>query len=215
MGMFLNYQNLAENYMPNNLVKAFPQHQIDTKLDPLEASKPYEDYNTKGELTGYFWRYGETLNLEFNIDGEITVEPEAIVYTTTGIVPTEWTMGRVGQTAYNVVDLRSWKCYGIVDKKYYWQEDDEFTYPLNTDRSIYVSAEDYLKGKFVEVTLYNFRREPVCKKVYPATQRVIFAIDKELSARLPRSVYYCSVVVFNNEMSVTIFDQNDCQLVVK
>ena len=69
MGMFLNYQNIANSY-PNNLVNAFPSCDICSKLNPLEASKPYEEYNIKGDLIGYFWRYGETLNLEFDIDGE-------------------------------------------------------------------------------------------------------------------------------------------------
>ena len=35
MGMFLNYQNLADNYMPNNLMRAFPKQHIDSKLCPV------------------------------------------------------------------------------------------------------------------------------------------------------------------------------------
>lgn len=216
MGMFYNYQNIAENYMPNNLINAFPCKLTTSKLDPLEASKPFEEYNTKGELTGYFWRQGETLNLEFNIDGEITIESDALIFKSHGAAPTEYTMGKVGQKAYNILDLRSYECVAATSRgKYVWEQDAEFTYPLNSDRSVYISAEDYLKDKQVTVTLYNFRMEPVCSKVFSASPRVIFTIDKELSSRLVKGIYYCSVTVSNEEVCYTIFDSNDCNLLVK
>ena len=68
--MFYNYQNISDAYTPNNLINAFPSYTKDSKLVSKEMSKPFEEYNTKGELTGYFWRYGETLNLEFNLGKE-------------------------------------------------------------------------------------------------------------------------------------------------
>lgn len=215
MGMFLNYQNIAKNYVPNNLINAFPSKMNSSKLDPLDASKPFEEYNAKGELTGYFWRQGETLNLEFNIDGEITLEADAILLTAHGQTPTIQTMGKVGQKAYNIVDLKSWRCVGISSMQFIWQEDEEFTYPLNSDRSVYISAADYLKDKEVEVTLYNFRMEPICKKVFAASPTIVFEIDRELSAALPKGIYHCSVTVFNKDVCYTVFDSNDCDLLVK
>lgn len=215
MGMFLNYQNIAKNYVPNNLINAFPSMMNGSKLDPLDASKPFEEYNAKGELTGYFWRQGETLNLEFNIDGEITLEADAILLTAHGQAPTTQTMGKVGQKAYNIVDLKSWKCVAVSAMQFIWQEDIEFTYPLNSDRSVYISAADYLKDKEVEVTLYNFRLEPICKKVFAARPTIVFSIDRELSAVLPKGIYHCSVTVFNKDVCYTVFDANDCDLLVK
>ena len=216
MGMFLNYHNIDSNYRPNNLINAFPSKMNSSKLDPLDSSKPFEEYNTKGELTGYFWRYGETLNLEFNIDGEITIESNAMLLKSKGQEPTTVTMGKVGQRVYNIIDLRSWTCVAVTTtNKYIWEEDDEFTYPLNSDRSVYISVNDYLKDKKAEVTLYNFRMEPICKKIYDATPTIIFPIDKELSKALPKGIYYCSVTVFNNEVCYTIFDSTDCSLLVK
>lgn len=215
MGMFLNYQNIAKNYVPNNLINAFPSKMNSSKLDPLDASKPFEEYNAKGELTGYFWRQGETLNLEFNIDGEITLEADAILLTAHGQAPTTQTMGKVGQKAYNIVDLKSWRCVAVSAMEFIWQEDAEFTYPLNSDRSVYISAADYLKDKEVEVTLYNFRMEPICKKVFAASPTIVFAIDRELSAALSKGIYHCSVTVFNKDVCYTVFDANDCDLLVK
>ena len=213
--MFLNYQNLADNYIPNNLINAFPYRTKETKLDPITASKPFEEYNAKGELIGYFWRYGETLNLEFNIEGEITIETDAILLKVKGQTPTTKTIGKVGQRAYNIVDLASWTCSGMTYGEYIWNQDAEFTYPVSATRSVYLSADDYLSDKSVEVTLYNFRMEPICKKLYPASSTIIFNIDRELSNQLVKGIYYCSVIVFNEKVCYTIFDSNDCTLLVK
>ena len=69
--MFTNYQNLSDSYIPNNMNSCSCKPQSYTKLDPCEATKPYELYNAKNELEGYFWNYGDSINLEFEIDGEI------------------------------------------------------------------------------------------------------------------------------------------------
>lgn len=213
--MFYNYQNIADNYMPNNLMNAFPTKHKDSKLNPLEASKPYEEYNAKGELEGYYWRYGETLNLEFNIDGEITIESDALVVSGKGQAPDNKTIGEIGQRYYNVGDLKSYTCLAAVNGLYLWQEDEDFTYPVNEDRSVYISAEDYLNGKTAEVTIYNFRMEPVCQKVYAASPKIRFFIDSELSRALVKGIYYCSVRVFDNMTNVVAFDTTDCKLLVK
>ena len=70
--------------------------------------------------------------------------------------------------------------------------------------------------KKVEVTLYNFRMEPIHKELYPhAAPTIVFKIDRELSNLLPKGIYHCSVTVFNDEVCYTIFDTNDCDLLVK
>lgn len=215
MGMFLNYQNLADNYIPNNLINTYPHNISNSKLNPVDASKPYEEYNAKGELSGYFWRYGETLNLEFQLDGEITIESDAILLKSAGQTPTEKTIGKIGQRVYNIIDLRSWTCIAITDENYTWQEDKEFTYPLNSDKSVYVSAEDYLSDKQVEVTIYNFRMEPVVQKIYSGSSTIVFHIDNKLSKLLQKGIYYCKVTVFNSDVSQVVFDTTDCNLIVK
>jgi hypothetical protein len=215
MGMFLNYQNIADNYVPNNLINAFPTRLKESKFNSIEASKPYEEYNAKGEIEGYFWRYGDTLNLEFNIDGEITLEGNALIVSGKGQVPNHTTVGYAGQRLYNITDLKSYTCKAISGGKYLWEEDEVFTYPSGAERSVYVSAEDYLKDKQVEVTIYNFRMEPICKKVYRGSSIIVFSIDKELSNSLVKGIYYCSLRVFSNTTSETIFEPTDCKLLVK
>ena len=74
--MFTSYQKLSDNYIPNNLTKEHDHLKCKsyTKLDPQKAGKPYELYNAKGELEGYTWYEGMVLNLEFNIEGELTLD---------------------------------------------------------------------------------------------------------------------------------------------
>lgn len=213
MGMFLNYQNIAANYTPNNLMSSFPVGKSYTKLDPVEASKPYEEYNAKGELIGYFWHYGETLNLEFNIDGEIIVEDDALVITTKGLIPSPG-YGKLGQRAYNTIDKRSWTCTNIMDGKFVWTEDEEFKYQ-ECGKSVYVVAEDYLVDKQIEVCLYNFRMEPIHTQLFDGTSKIIFQINKDLSAKLLKGLYYCSLTVVDSSVRLPIFDSHDCVLLVK
>lgn len=216
MGMFSNYDNITPNYIPNNIKCSFPVVKSYTKLDPVQASKPYEEYNTKGELVGYFWRYGETLNLEFNIEGEITVESDAIIFACSGDEPTLETKGKLNQRAYNIADLRSWTCVNIVDELHYvWEEDQEFTYDESSDTKIYISAKDFLQDKNIKIALYNFRHELIHEEVVDGTPKVIFSIDTELSKQLKRGLYYCSLTVFNSCVTLPIFNSTDCTLLVK
>ena len=213
MGMFLNYHNIADNYKPNNLICTFPVGRSYTKLDPVQASKPYEEYDSKGNLIGYFWHYGETLNLEFNIDGEITVEDDAIILTSKGAVPSPFT-GALMQRAYNTADKRSWTCTDIVDNEFIWTEDAEFTYD-ESGKSVYVTAADYMKDKQVNVTLYSFRMEPIHSELFEGNTKIIFPITTDLSKTLLKGIYYCSLTVFNDSVNLPIFSSADCTLLVK
>ena len=73
-GMFDNYENLADDYVPNNLRPSHPPKKpCSDNLDPCRPNKPYEDYDAKNNLVGYWWYYGNTFNLEFNIEQEATI----------------------------------------------------------------------------------------------------------------------------------------------
>lgn len=216
MNMFTNYQDLSNMYIPNNLSKAYPTYSAPTKLNPVNASKPYEEYNTKGELEGYFWRYGESINLEFDLDGEITVESNSIVFYTNGRTPiTENSVADVGTKAYNVADLISWECIARHQDACEWRRDVEFTYPAGADKTIYISAVDYLKDKKVKINLYNFRMESVHEVFLPGNPQIILCIDPELSKKFNKGIYYCSVEVIGRNTHQTVFAPQDCKLLVK
>jgi hypothetical protein len=73
--MFSNYENIPDMYIPSNRPTCPPPEKCCPNLDPCKPTRPYyADYDIEGNLVGYWWYYGNTLNLEFTIDGEITVE---------------------------------------------------------------------------------------------------------------------------------------------
>lgn len=218
MGMFLNYQNIADNYRPNNLVCSFPVGKSYTKLDPVDASKPFEEYDAKGDLIGYSWRYGETLNLEFNIDGEIVVESDCIIYAAHNDGPTALTAGYVGRRAYNILDFISWTCIAVSpdEEVFLWEQDEIFEHDLeNATDSVYVSATDYLADKHLELKICNFRYETVFSKVFEGTSKLIFNIDSILSKQLVKGIYYCELTVLGDDLVTPIFTKNDCVFLVK
>lgn len=156
MGMFDSYDNIKDHYIPSN--KPTPPTQNDSIYHPLKPNKPFEKYNAEGELIGYYWYYGDTVNLEFTIEGEV----------------------------------------------------------VNEDSSKYIDAAEFMKDKQVTVQICNFRREPIITKTYAGDAIITFAIDEEISKKLVRGNYYCTVTVFNNHgLNKTLFYQDDCTLYVE
>lgn len=68
MSLFTNYDNLPETYVPNNMRK---QNPVLGKYPPV---KPLEEYNAKGELVGYSWKYGDNVVLNFKLSGYVTYD---------------------------------------------------------------------------------------------------------------------------------------------
>ena len=227
MGMFTNYETLQDEYIPSNTKPDCPKPP-NPKLEPLIPKKPYEEFNEEGQLIGYWWNYGDIVTLEFDIDGEVTIEDDAILYTASGEGPTTNTKGRVGQKAYNlyykisdneVVDMKSWTCVGRDTQTlaYLWNEDEKFSPPEEGQRDVYITAQDFLSDKQITVQLYNFRHELITSKLFNGTTEVRFDIDKKLSDSLVKGVYYCSLTVWNQDETYnqTIFQQEETTLIVK
>lgn len=73
-GMFDNYNHPS----PGN-----PHHHPHHKPEPKpnvssRPDKPYESYDENGDICGYWWYEGDTIVLEFAIEGEVTVDQEVI-----------------------------------------------------------------------------------------------------------------------------------------
>ena len=193
MGMFDNYDSLADNYspkyVPNNIRPTQPTPcGIPSKLDPCEPNKPYVDYNAMGQIQGYWWHYGDTVNLEFNISGEATYESD---------------------TSEEV-------------------NSDASISPLQVGQ--YLLPDDFFKDKTIQVQLYNFRQEEMVidkqllMKTYgyddliineDKSATVIFVIDKDISKKLVKGVYYITLKVLSDDYQDTLFGTADATLTVK
>jgi len=159
--MFSNYENIPDMYIPSNRPTCPPPEKCCPNLDLCKPTRPYyADYDIEGNLVGYWWYYGNTFDLEFNIEGEITVE---------------------GSLQWSPID-------------------------------------EFIDGKLVTMNLYNFRREIIYTQVIKATSsKVIFSIDQELSNKLVRGVYYCSLSISDEKLGFdqTVLQMEDCVLNVK
>lgn len=158
--MFKTFQNLSDCYIPDNMTCKSDIGKSYTKLDPVMSSRPYELYDSFGNVCGYFWYYGESVTLEFEIDGEVTL-------------------------------------------------DDGST------NGLFIDASDYLKGKIIDVKLYNFRLEEIYSKMFDGASLVALTIDSELSKMFKKGIYYCSLSVIGQDSVEKIFDCTDCKLLVK
>lgn len=177
--MFTNYQNLSEYYTPNNLAKYQQRPCSYTKFNSNNITYPYELYNAKGELEGYFWHYGDQIELAFELSGELTLENE-------------------------------------------------------TGTGEYVDITDFIKDKVFTFRLFNFRHEIIYEITKPGTQVMLapncplgdgiidiptptlsICIDSELSKKLVKGIYYCSLIASGESFKETLFDTSDCKLLVK
>lgn len=188
MGMFDNYNNIDKDYIPTNENKCCGKNNI-----PF-VKAPNVEYNVENEPVGYYWYYGDTINLRIHLTGSIKVAQDSIIYTATGQAPTTETVGIIDQKAYNVIDLISWTCTAIIDSDYIWTQDDDFITP-DAGKGVYFTAEKYLEGKTVRATIYNFRHEQVDNKIFLGNTIITYPIDAELSNKLVKGVYYLEVVV--------------------
>lgn len=181
------------------------------------VDKTYEEYDANGKLVGYFWYQGDTPIIQFVIDGELAVQSNSIIYVQEGQAPDENTVAEIGQKAYNLHDYISWTCVAISDSTFMWLVDDEFSYNPLGNKKIYFNVTDYLSGKEITATFFNFRNEIIYQVKVPSSTTVSIPIDEETTKLFVKGVYSCSLVLFDAEQSsaVTILDNEDCKLIVK
>ena len=207
MSMFDNYNNIHDEYISSNKDKHRQQY------IPADR-KPYEEYNEEGELIGYSWRYGDRVNLQFELSGEITIPDNSIVYSVSGYTPTSATKGEINQKAYNVMDLISWTCVMASTDEYMWLQDDEFTYP-EQGKNVFFTLADYIKGKTIRLNIFNFRHEEIYTENFEGNTTIELQINNKLSAKLIKGIYYLDMVVCDQENDNYINAIDNLQLIIK
>ena len=71
--MFQNFTNLNTSYTPNPFQPGYPVMQQNCAIKSVDINKPYEILNADRTLKGYFWYYGNSVDLVFDLEGEITL----------------------------------------------------------------------------------------------------------------------------------------------
>jgi hypothetical protein len=183
--MFENYDNITTTNKCNgaNNCKSF--------------NSPYEDYDEKGNLIGYKWAYGSTIDLDFNLSGQISFPSDSIIYKEANQTPTMQTVGEINSLAYNVVDLKKWQLKAIVNGEYIWQEESIYNTPNEGDLNCYITADDYLKHKKLIFKLFDNNLCKVDEKIYDAESSITYTINKELADKLTKGIYYFSLECYD------------------
>lgn len=226
--LFTNYQNINPNYEPSN-IKPIP-NPCKPKLEPCKPTKPYEEYNAEGKLEGYYWNYGDTINLEFDVSGEVT-----IIDGETYISALDFLIGKTAvmtiydfrgdviatQKLYTSTTLQRnsvIKAGSIINGVTY---NEDFTIEESSltieKQSILKIGSTLAKGTTINNKIYE--EETVTETeliLYPGT-KILFEIDKELSDKLIKGVYTCTLILYdeNNSYVDTLFSQQDGKLIVK
>ena len=65
MGLFTKFDNIYDTNISASQV-----------CNMKVGSLPYEDYDSDGNLVGYYWHYGDTVELDIEITGEVVAENE-------------------------------------------------------------------------------------------------------------------------------------------
>ena len=156
MSMFDNYENLREDYIPNNTeVPKLPLRKV------IHHSFPIKEKNIVGKFVGCSFNYGDTLPLEFYFNPTVLVEENAIILESNS-EPSSATEGLLGQRAYNGNTMREWVCETLDQSTYSWREEKEFTIPNCGTKELTVKPfggnPQWAKA---EVVISNFRREKI------------------------------------------------------
>ncbi len=126
-------------------------------IEPKAPNKPYELTNDLGEVIGYYWYYGESIDLVLSIDGEVTDETS----------------------------------------------------------STYIPAADFVNGKKIKFTLYNFRHEEIFTKTVEASTEVKVEIDSQLSQTICRGNYYGEFTLFDITTNIVLIPQEKLSISIK
>lgn len=215
--IFDSYDNPAKAEQPEFDKPFCPPPQPPAKpLKPFKPNKPYEEYNAEGQLVGFWWNYGNSVNLEFELSGYVTIE-EADTYVPVREfikdkniqitlynfrheeITTRFYSGSDYQTiTYSEAHNVNKRTIGV-----YYTHRTETDPETGEVISVYEPVdlpEDYEEG----VTYY--KQDDI---------EVIFGIDEDFSKKLLKGVYFCSVAIVSADFMATVFFQEDCTLQVK
>lgn len=204
--MFEQYDNLSSQYIPSNM----NQHSCVPKINPfLETTgpkKPYEEVNAEGQVIGYWWGYGDTINLEFELSGNVTLDESYILardFIKNKQIQICLYNFRHEQIQTKLFDGNDYQ-YIVYKQAPYVNDKTHGLYYIYEDDSY---KQVQLPDQYDKNTKYYEEENP----------KVIFTIDKTMSLDLVRGVYYCSVSIIDNELNntITLINQDDLVLTVR
>lgn len=173
--MFEKYDNIPEDYTPNNFKRLLNNCKKPQKLVNIEVNSPYEIINIKGELLGYSWNYGDILNLQFQLIGKFNVENNTPIYF-------------------------------ISNGKEELPDEPQVTQ---------IGVSEFVEGKTATIELLNFRQEVIYTETVDASEVLVLNINSEFYNKVNKGVYTLNIYLESEESRVTIFESDDCIILIK
>lgn len=210
--IFDNYDNLKEQYIPSNMNRKPCPPKANPFLDPAVPKQPYCEYNAEGNIVGYWWPYGNTVNLEFDLDGYVTIDGSDVYVDARDFIKDKQIKIQIYNFRHEVIDTK------LYDGKDYqtitYHRAPEVNKHTHGVYYIYKEKED--GGEYIAVNLpENYDKN---EKYFKAADiEVIYPIDADKSLTFEKGTYYCSLSIVSKELNQTVFfeDQDCCTLMVK
>lgn len=194
-------------------IKPKPPCKPSNFLKPFKPKKPFEDYNAEGELVGYWWGYGDTIDLEFCLSGYVLDDIENTYMTVREFVKDK----NINFTLYN------FRHEEIITKTYKGADYQEPTYsevdwvtPLTKGVFYIYTPVEPSGGTYTQVILPEQYQEDTTYYIQDDV-KVVFSIDAELALKLVRGVYFCSLTITstNNDFAYTVYYQENSTFTIR
>lgn len=208
--IFDSYDNLKDQYIPSNMNRKPCPPKANPFLDPAIPKKPYCEYNAEGNIVGYWWPYGNTVNLEFELDGYVTIDEENVYVDVRDFIKDKQLQIKIYNFRHEVIDTK------LYDGKDYQVAKFIRAPEVNKHTKgvyyIYVTEDN---GKYIPVDLPKQYDE---NQTYYKQQdvEIIYPIDEDKSASMfEKGTYYCSLSIISKGINETVFFEDNCTLMVK
>lgn len=213
MQLFDNFDNIPQNYIPNNMFPRIPE--IMVALDNDTVKPLFRD----GRQVGYKWNWGDVIKLPIKNEIHIKVPNGSLTTDTPDEVPTTETVGDfIGQKFYNFKDFRSWTLREILKEEiqpyyegeeqeisdevsdevvytYVWEEDPMFTYSKNIGQD-YTLPLPWNEHDQIVVQLFNFRKECIREDIYYEPD-IVWELTPDESLKIVAGIYFLNVHIEN------------------
>lgn len=203
--IFDNYENISSQYIPSNMNK---KHKVPTNnpfLEHIGPKRPYEIINAEGELVGYWWAYGDTVDLDFELTGIVTIDGSDKYIDVEQFIKDK-------QIKIEIFDFRHENIHTVIyeGNNFIAQSYKPVTVDSRTIGYYYVYENDKyeivkLPDSYQQGITY-YEKEPI---------HVILPINLTLSQEMVKGTYYCSLSIISKTLSATIFFEDSCTLEVR
>lgn len=147
MNLFTEFANISTTYSPHSFQQKYPAFNTpqNNQIESTSPNKPYELIKN-GDLVGYFWYQGNSIDLVFDISGTITLQS----------VDKFWTVNDIAKTLQFEVYMYDFRGIRIL----------EYTNNNLTEKQLLVDVVDGLDNATVTVQIDSATSAQLAKGVY-------------------------------------------------